>query len=274
MANFKTHFFTASGVSGVAAIACMKAGVTPAAETPVLLGLGTLGGLLPDIDSDNSVPIKISFNLLAFALAFLVMFQFVGPYTVLELAAIWLGVFIGVRYAVLELFIAFTVHRGIFHSVLAAAFFCLGTASLSYHLFAKPYQSAWLYGAFIALGYLVHLALDEMFSVDLLNRRIKQSFGSALKIASLKYWRATLLMSLAVALVYPTIPPPSQFSAAAWKRLEARYTGAKPWLMPRDGHWFSDMAGIILKPFCRDGEHGGLSGKKPAKSADNRFIPL
>ena len=247
MANFKTHLYAASGIGGIAAIACMKAGAAPYSETPVLLGLGTLGGLLPDIDSEHSVPIRIGFNLLAFTLAFLVMFQFAGKYTVLELTMIWLGVFLTVRYLVLEVFNACTSHRGIFHSVLAAAFFSLGTVSLSSHLFDKPHPIAWLYGAFIGLGYLVHLSLDELFSVDLLNRRLKLSFGSALKLASLKYWRATALMSLAVVAVYQTVPPPSGFGANTWSKLEAHYTGKKPWLIPDSGHWFDNLGGLLKR---------------------------
>jgi len=239
MANFKTHLFVASGVSGVAAIACMKAGLAASAETPVLLGLGAFGGLLPDIDSDHSVPIRISFNLLAFALAFLVMFAFVGRYTVLELAAVWLGVFLAVRYLVLELFASLTTHRGAIHSLLAAVFFALCTVSLSRHLFGRPYPVAWLYGAFVGLGFVVHLLLDEMFSVDLLNRRLKSSFGSALKIASLKYWQATLLLLLATACVYSTVSYPAGFYEAVWRKLEAHYSGHAPWLAPTNGRWFS-----------------------------------
>lgn len=247
MANFRTHLYAASGIGGIAAIACMKAGAAPYSETPVLLGLGTLGGLLPDIDSEHSVPIRIGFNLLALTLAFLVMFQFAGKYTVLELAAIWLGVFLTVRYLVLEFFNSCTSHRGIFHSVLAAAFFTLCTVSLSSHLFGSPYATAWLHGAFIGLGYLVHLLLDELYSVDLLNRRLKLSFGSALKIASLKYWRASLLMSLAIVAVYPTVPPPSGFRAETWNKLEAHYTGRKPWLIPSPGHWFDNLGGTLKR---------------------------
>ncbi len=249
MANFKTHLYAASGIGGVAAIACMKAGAAPYSETPVLLGLGTLGGLLPDIDSDHSVPIRIGFNLLALGLAFLVMFQFAGRYTVLELALVWLGVFMAVRYLILELFNSCTSHRGIFHSLLAAVFFSLCTVGLSSRLFGRPHAIAWLHGAFIGLGYLVHLLLDEMFSVDLLNRRLKLSFGSALKIASLKYWRATLLMSLAVAGVYPAVPSPSGFRANTWGKLAAHYTGDKPWLIPPSGHWFDNLSGAAGRIF-------------------------
>ncbi|MGZ8217339.1 metal-dependent hydrolase [Methylomagnum sp.] len=264
MANFKTHLLTAASLSGVAAIACMKADVTTAMETPVLFGLGTLGGLLPDIDSDNSVPIRISFNLLAFFLAFVTMFVFIGRYTVLELAAIWLGIFVGVRYLVLEFFIAFTTHRGAIHSLLAAVFFGLGTVSLAYHTFDKPYQAAWLYGFFVAFGFVVHLALDELFSVDLLGRRLKRSFGTALKPISLKYWRATALLALAVAMVYQTVPSPAGFPATVWRRLEAHYTGSKPWLMPPEGNWFNHMGDIFMGAFCAADMRGGSPAKKSA----------
>jgi hypothetical protein len=247
MANFRTHLYAAFGLSGVAAIACMKAGAVPPAETPVLLGLGTLGGLLPDVDSERSVPIRIGFNLLAFTLAFLTMFQFAGRYTVAELALIWLGVFLTVRYLVLELFNACTTHRGIFHSVLAALFFALGTVSLSHHLFGRAPHLAWLHGAFIGMGYLIHLTLDELFSVDLLNRRLKLSFGSALKLASVKYWRTTLLMSLAVACVHSTLPPAAGFYANTWSKLESHYAAGKPWLMPSAGHWFDNLSGAVRR---------------------------
>jgi len=265
MANFKTHLFVASGVSGVAAIACMKAGVAPAAETPLLLGLGAFGGLLPDIDSDHSVPIKISFNLLAFSLAFLVMFVFVGRYTVLELAAVWLGVFVAVRYFVLELFVSFTTHRGAIHSLLAAVFFALCTVSLSQHLFAKPNSISWIYGTFVGFGFVVHLLLDELFSVDLLNRRVKSSFGTALKIVSLKYWRATAVLLLATLGVYSTVSYPNGFYAAAWTKLESHYTGRAPWLMPTNGQWFSGFGGILAHSLCLTPGSLGATASKSAK---------
>ena len=266
MANFKTHLFVASGLSGVAAIACMKAGLAPAAETPMLLGLGAFGGLLPDIDSDHSVPIKISFNLLAFSLAFLAMFVFVGRYSVLELAAVWLGVFAAVRYFVLELFVSFTTHRGAIHSLLAGVFFALCAVSLSEHLFAKPAPLAWVYGSFVAFGFVVHLLLDEVFSVDLLNRRVKSSFGSALKIVSLKYWRATLLLCCATAGVYSTVSYPGGFYSAAWGKLAAHYSGRAPWLMPADGQWFNGFRGALAGSLCLGPGHGAGGGMQAAKA--------
>jgi hypothetical protein len=37
----------------------------------------------------------------------------------------------------------------------------------------------------VGIGYLTHLVLDEFYSVDLFNRKIKRSFGTALKPFSL-----------------------------------------------------------------------------------------
>lgn len=265
MANFKTHFFVAAGVSGVAAIACMKAGVVQATETPVLLALGTFGGLLPDIDSDHSVPIRISFNLLAFALAFLMMSVFINRYTVLELAAVWIGVFVGVRYLVLELFIKLTTHRGSIHSLLAGAFFALCAVAVSEHWFAKPGAIAWMYGAFVGLGFVTHLLLDELFSVDLLNRRVKRSFGTALKIASLEYWQSSLLLLVATLFLYSALSYPKGFYAATWDKLKSHYTHPTPWLAPRNGRWFSDIGGILARSFCLTQRQGAETGGKPPK---------
>lgn len=231
MANFRTHFLTAATLSGVTAVACTKAGVVDVTETPILLGCGTLGGLLPDVDSKHSLPLKMSFIVLAGILAFLTLFAFAKHLAVLELIAVWLSVFCGVRYVALWGFKKMTVHRGAFHSVLAAVFFGLGTVSLSYHLFQRPYQSVWLYGTFMTLGYMVHLTLDEMCSVDLLGRRFKRSFGTALKPISLKYWKASFLLCVAIALLYESVPPPWKFSHHAWGHLESHYARLTPWLV-------------------------------------------
>jgi hypothetical protein len=52
------------------------------------------------------------------------------------------------------------------------------------------------------LGYVTHLVLDEAASVDLLGRRVKRSFGTALKPISLRFWPGTLvLLGLAVVLI-------------------------------------------------------------------------
>lgn len=75
--------------------------------------LGVIGGLLPDIDSATSIPIRIAFNMLAVVAGFLLVFTFGAHYSLLELVILWLGCYFGIRHGLRKLFIRFTTHRGL-----------------------------------------------------------------------------------------------------------------------------------------------------------------
>jgi hypothetical protein len=79
---------------------------------------------------------------------------------------------------------------------LAAVFFALLMTCISYHFLHWNVLHAWLNGLFIALGFVVHLLLDELFSVDLSNARMKSSFGTALKLFSHGSLTASALMTI------------------------------------------------------------------------------
>ena len=64
---------------------------------------------------------------------------------------------------------------------------------------------------FSFFGYIVHLLLDELFSVDLLNSRLKSSFGTALKIADFHNARTSLLMTAAALLMFFSTPSAQPF---------------------------------------------------------------
>jgi len=70
---------------------------------------------------------------------------------------------------------------------------------------------AWTLGSFCFIGYLTHLSLDEIYSVDLLNTTIKRSFGTALKPLSMKYKKESMAMALATLLLWHWAPPASPF---------------------------------------------------------------
>jgi len=206
MANFKTHLLVASAASSTLAVAAINLQLIDSADGPWFAFLGTLGGLLPDIDSNNSKPVRIVFNLLGLlgAAAVGVVLQHHFPLDRLLLLSI--AVFCVVRYPLLAVFALFTEHRGIFHSLLSAVFFAFLTAYLSHYYLRWDAIHAWLNGLFIALGYVIHLCLDEIYSVDLANARIKRSFGSALKVCSLQNRTASLLMTAAILGLYFVAP--------------------------------------------------------------------
>jgi hypothetical protein len=68
-----------------------------------------------------------------------------------------------------------------FHSIPAGLIFWFSFSLLFYYVFKFNYIVSWYFGMFVFMGYLVHLTLDEVYSVDIKGQRIKKSFGTALK---------------------------------------------------------------------------------------------
>jgi hypothetical protein len=235
MASFVTHLYGAALVSSVAALGLHSAGLAGPQQTQTFFFLGVAGGLLPDIDSDASKPVRGFFSLLAVALAFFVAFALVGRMPLLDVSLIWLATFLSVRFGVFEAFARFTVHRGVWHSWLAAALAALATANAAHHLVGTPAREAWIAGGFVALGYLTHLCLDELASVDLWGHRVRRSFGTALKPCSLAAPGASLAMlaaALALGFTSPSIQPALEVGHAyGWdsRALQARAMDASVW---------------------------------------------
>jgi hypothetical protein len=160
---------------------------------PVFLGAGltTLGGLLPDLDSDTSVPVRELFGLAAAAMPFLLMHRVESLGFSLEQTLVILGgVYLGVRYGIRAVFARLTVHRGMFHSLPAL----LIAGLLVFLVYHSPNARIRLYLAGgVMLGFLSHLVLDELSGVDLVGGKVRlhRHAGSALKLYS-PSWLATL----------------------------------------------------------------------------------
>lgn len=198
MANFQTHLYGGIVVSGGSVLALHGAGLVTEGQTLPLFGLGVVGGLLPDIDADASAPVRGFFGVLGTVLAFAWTLPLVGRYSPLGLALIWIGSFLAVRFLLCEAFARLTVHRGIWHSLLATLFAALATVNLLHWMLGLAPRDAWVGGLMVGIGYLTHLVLDEAFGVDLLGVRTKRSFGTALKPWSLRDPASSLAMAAAV----------------------------------------------------------------------------
>ncbi|MBS1221254.1 MAG: rane-bound metal-dependent hydrolase, partial [Proteobacteria bacterium] len=123
MADFNTHLMGAAAVSGLAATALVMTGMFPHQAVIGYFVLGVIGGLLPDLDSPTSVPIRIAFAALAVVAGFLVVFTFGRRYSLVELVILWFGCFLFIRYGLFNLFDRVTVHRGLIHSIPAGVSF-------------------------------------------------------------------------------------------------------------------------------------------------------
>lgn len=201
VANFNTHLGTAALTSSLAATALLSAGHIVPITALWLILLGTIGGLLPDIDSDNSTSMSTLFRLFGA----LTTFSFVGhiylKVSMLELIVYSLFCYLSIRYNLKAMLEKLTVHRGSCHSL---AFIAMSGLLIVWLVFLLGYSdvTAWLSGAFICFGGVVHLVLDELYSVDLANRRIKMSFGTALKVFSPKNPFISACQCLLIAVLY------------------------------------------------------------------------
>jgi membrane-bound metal-dependent hydrolase YbcI (DUF457 family) len=213
LANFRTHLTGGAAVSAVAAFASYGQGLSGAAETQALFAVGTAASLVPDIDADDSTPLRAVFDIAGIVVGFLVAFAFAGRFRALELMFIWAGTWVLVRWPLRLVFARFTVHRGVWHSLLMALVMALGAGVAADLWLDLPAALAWLVAGFVLLGYVTHLVLDEVASVDLLGRQVKRSFGTALKPVSLRAWPASLALLALAALLVGLSPDPGALFA-------------------------------------------------------------
>jgi hypothetical protein len=182
MANFNTHITVAAAASGLMSVLCLQVGLVGKSEVALLALAGTVGGILPDVDLQSSYPSRILFSLMATLMAFAAVTAMGNSFSVLELWLVAGASFFVIRYPVWRLFHKYTRHRGSTHTVIAAFLSMFITATFVHHWLEYPSFIAWLVGSFVLFGFFVHLILDEIYSVDFSNRRIKRSFGTALKL--------------------------------------------------------------------------------------------
>src|SRR5437588_4147594 len=142
---------------------------------PAMLGAGvaTLGGLLPDLDSDSGVPVRELFSLAATIIPLLLLHRlrllgFSTEQTIVLLALIY----VFIRYAVANVFKRYTVHRGMFHSIPGMLIAGLGLY-LVYNTGDEVVR--WFVAGGVMLGSLSHLVLDELSSVDSMGPRIRMN---------------------------------------------------------------------------------------------------
>jgi hypothetical protein len=242
MANFTTHIAVGTVVSGALATVTVAADVVAPENIVAVTLAGVLGSVLPDIDLEDSRPARAMFSGLAIFFSFAVLFGLERKYSIAEMLVLWLGTFVLVRFGAKELFFRFSYHRGVWHSLLAMALCAFITAWVFHKLLGRDESVAWLAACFMGFGYLTHLILDELYSVDVMDTRIKASFGTALKLFDYRHLGHSAAMAVAAALIFMATPQSGRFletvtSRGLWADLNHR-------LLPQD-KWFRGMAWLL-----------------------------
>src|SRR5262249_41013145 len=143
-----------------------------------------IAGMLPDLDSDSGKPMREVFGATAVAVP-LFLFHRMHNAGIPPEGKILLGgiLYVAIRFGAAWLLKKMTVHRGMFHSLPAAAI----AAEIIY--LAPDCSDARARVALaggVVLGFLSHLVLDEVYRVDAqgLKLRLNKTTGSALKFFS------------------------------------------------------------------------------------------
>lgn len=181
MADFNTHITTSTIVGVGVGVAGNLFFDFPMTSCMLGAGLCSLAGILPDLDSGSGRPLRETSNVLAAVVPILMIDRLqrmnLGPEDIALAAAI---VYIVIRFGVVEVFRRYTVHRGMWHSIPAAVscalFAFLVVSGVDFEV--RVFKSVCVF-----IGFMVHLILDEIWSVEWKGARIrfKSSFGTAIK---------------------------------------------------------------------------------------------
>lgn len=183
MANFAVHALTALTAS-VSAAAYLTASYNLPLTWGTTLGvLGFVGGLLPDIDSGESRIARTSGLLLGLSLC-------LATYMLTNNVIIALIAFVPLVQLTNRAVQKWTTHRGVFHSIPMGLLLSIAAYSLS-DLLRFPQLFSLFCAAFLGGGYLMHLVLDEIWS---LRKGVSKhcSFGTALQVFRPVFWKSFL----------------------------------------------------------------------------------
>lgn len=247
MANFTTHLAVGTLVSGALATVTLAADVVAPENLIAVTMAGMLGSVLPDIDLKDSRPSRAMFSGLAIFFSFVVLFTAADKLSIAEMFIAWIGTLLFVRYGAKAIFHSLSYHRGIWHSILAAVLCSVVTAIVYYWLLRRHDGVAWLAAGFMFAGFLTHLILDEIYSVDVMDVRVKSSFGTAVKLVDTAHWGHTAAMAAVLAIAIMAVPPTKTFtegvsSRKLWQSLQAKMLPAE-----RD-KWFGvDWANAVQR---------------------------
>jgi len=208
MAGFKTHITTSTALGIGYGITGNLALDVPLAPSMLAAGLCSVSGMLPDLDSDSGVPVRETMAFAAAVVPMLMMdrFQHMGlSHEAMVLAGGLL--YLVIRFGLARIFKRYTIHRGMWHSLPAAAvvgliaFLVCSCQEMDLRLFKV--------GA-VVLGFVSHLLLDELYSIQWRGGRVrlKNSFGTAVKLWSGNTWANVSTYSKLVILIFVAVGDP------------------------------------------------------------------
>ena len=165
-------------------------------------GITAVSGLLPDLDSSSGVPVREMFNLTAVVVPLMLLKRMLGfGLTEDQTFAILAILYVVIRFGVSNIVRHLSVHRGMFHSIPAM----VSAGGLVFLCYTHDSTLLRVYMAASAMvGFLSHLVLDELCSVDFngVTVELNQFAGTAVKFFGPSLFPNLFAWSLCIAVSY------------------------------------------------------------------------
>lgn len=194
MASFKAHISFGILTAAVLSVVLFSFAWVSGVFALLIFVLTIIGSMLPDVDSDTGIPVRILFGVLAVT-GLVGSFVYLETMTIFQRGLVSIGIGLCVYFIIGKIFRHFTVHRGIFHSIPAALL--MGVISIAIaDLFYLEIKTLFSIGLAVTAGYLCHLVLDELNSaVNLSGVPFipNKSLGTAMQL-----WSSSLITTLSV----------------------------------------------------------------------------
>ena len=134
MADFKTHWRVGLVTSTVGAMSTTWWGLVAPKLLPLLVLVGWIGSIIPDIDSDTSKPRRFIFRGLGIIVPPVLIYRLSWIHESSERVVLfWAGCALFVLYPLKYFFKKYTRHRGAYHSIPAALIYGCLCATLANH---------------------------------------------------------------------------------------------------------------------------------------------
>ncbi|RLS75705.1 MAG: metal-dependent hydrolase [Planctomycetota bacterium] len=200
MPGFRVHITGSSIVGAGYGVAAWFVGDMHPMTCGLGAGLCAVAGMLPDLDSGPGIPLRESVAFAAAVVPMMMIHRFHQMGLPLE-AMILAGaiIYLAIRFGMSWLLKSYSHHRGMFHSLPAAAI--AGQTTFLAFGAEDPLRRYFVSSA-VVLGFLTHLVLDEIWSVKMgwFGPKVKKSFGTALKFHGPVMWPNLLTYALALIL--------------------------------------------------------------------------
>lgn len=200
MPGFRVHI-TGSSIAGAGyGLAAWCVGDMHPMTCTLGAGLCAVAGMMPDLDSGPGIPLRESVAFAAAVVPMMMIHRLQQTGMPLEaIIVVGAAIYLAIRFGMSWVLKHYAIHRGMFHSLPAAAI----AGQVTFLAFAaeEPLRRYFVSSA-VVLGFLTHLVLDEIWSVKLgmFGPKFKKSFGTALKFHGPVLWPNLLTYALAIAL--------------------------------------------------------------------------